>query len=57
MHTGHRCELGYGDLLLEASLVANDETDIHRYNYLNAFIGSLGYNYKVLSMWKAVLLY
>lgn len=35
MHTGHRCkvnELEYGDLLVEASLVANDETDIHRYN-------------------------
>ena len=49
------------DLFVEANLVANNETDIHRYSWLNkypamiiscihAFIGSLGYNYKVPSM-------
>ena len=35
MHTGHQCkvnELEYGDLLVEAYLVVNSETEIHRYS-------------------------
>jgi len=35
MHTGHQCkvnELEYGDLLVEACLVVNGETEIHRYS-------------------------
>ena len=37
MHTGHQCkvnELEYGDLLVEACLVVNGETEIHRYSYV-----------------------
>ena len=36
MYTGHQCkvdELEYGDLLVEACLVVNGETEIHRYSY------------------------
>ena len=35
MHTGHQCkvnELEYGDLFVEACLVINGKTEIHRYN-------------------------
>ena len=35
MHTGHQCkvnELEYGDLFVEACLVVNGETEIHRYS-------------------------
>ena len=35
MHTGHQSkvnELEYGDLLVEACLVVNGETEIHRYS-------------------------
>ena len=35
VHTGHQCkvnELEYGDLLVEACLVINGETEIYRYN-------------------------
>ena len=41
MHTGHQCkvnELEYGDLLVEACLVVNGETEIHRYNYATRYI-------------------
>ena len=36
MHTGHQCnlkvnELEYGELLLEACLLVNSESEIHRY--------------------------
>ena len=35
MHTGHQCKVNeseYGDLLVEAYLVVNSETEIHRYS-------------------------
>ena len=41
MHTGHQCkvnELEYGDLLVEACLVVNGETEIHRYNNTTRYI-------------------
>ena len=72
MHTGHHCkvnELEYGDLLVEACLVDNGETEIHRYSYVTRCVhivlitymhirtGSLGYNYREQSIWKDVLLY
>ena len=66
MHTGHQCkvnELEYGDLLVEAWLVVNGETEIHRYNYATRYIHIIhthtyvGYNCREQSMWKDVLLY
>ena len=66
MHTGHQCrvnELEYGDLLVEAGLVVNGETEIHRYScvtihiihahaYVHTYVHteSLGYNYREQSM-------
>ena len=41
MHMGHQCkvnELEYGDLLVEAGLVVNGNTEIHRYSYVTRYV-------------------
>ena len=64
MHIGHHCKvnkLEYGDLLVEACLVVNGETEIHRYSYVTRCPHCVnyihGYNYREQDMWKDVLLY
>ena len=54
MHTGHQCkvnELEYGDLLEEACLVVNGETEIHRYSYVTRYIHIIHTHYTYTYMY------